>query len=65
MRSAPVLAALGAVLSVVSAHGGHNHHQLHRLMKKGDDMSPAADSSNATCGCVTTVTTWFGPATCM
>jgi hypothetical protein len=65
MKSASVLAALGAILGVVSAHGGHNHDILHRLMKKGGDVSPASKTQNATCGCVTSVVTWYGEATCM
>jgi hypothetical protein len=64
MKAASVVAALGATLSVVSAHGGHRHNNLHRLMKKGDDLSPASDTNNATCGCVTSVVTWYGEATC-
>ncbi len=38
---------------------------LHKLMKKGGDVSPAGGSQNATCGCITSVVTWYGEATCM
>jgi hypothetical protein len=66
MKSASVLAALGATLvGIVAAHGGHSHQMLHKLMKKGDEMSPVEGSNNATCGCVTSVVTWYGEATCM
>ena len=66
MKSASMLAAIIATLvSVVAAHGGHNHQLLHMLMKKGTDVSPVGDSNNATCGCFTSVVTWYGEATCV
>lgn len=65
MKSASLLAALGATFAVVvaAAHGGHTHQMLHKLSKKGDEMSPVGGSPNATCGCVTSVVTWYGEAT--
>lgn len=64
MKSATVLAALGATLGVVSAHGGHNHDALHRLMKKRDDVSVPSEENGTECGCVESVVTWYGEATC-
>ena len=64
MKSVPVLAALGALLGLVSAHGGHNHEMLRELMKKDAKVSPVNDTNSAECGCVTSVVTWYGDATC-
>jgi hypothetical protein len=65
MKSASVLAALGAVVGVASAHARHNHQFLHQLMKKGsDEVSPVNGTNGEGCGCVTSVVTWYGEATC-
>jgi exo-beta-1,3-glucanase (GH17 family) len=63
MKSASILIALASLLGVVSAHVGRNHEMLHKLMKKAQDVSPVDNTNNATCGCITTVSTWYGEAT--
>lgn len=64
MKSASLLTALGAIIGVASAHGVHNHEALHRLMKRAGEMSLVNDSNGEECGCVTSVVTWYGEATC-
>lgn len=64
MKSASVLAALGAFCTAASAQTGHNHEMLHKMMRNARDMSPSDTTNNATCGCVTSVSTWYGEATC-
>ncbi len=64
MKSALVLAALGAFCGAASAHAGHNHEMLHKMMKKARDVSPSDTADNLNCGCVTSVSTWYGEATC-
>ncbi|KAF7511453.1 hypothetical protein GJ744_004642 [Endocarpon pusillum] len=63
MKPAFVLAALGAFCGAASAHAGHNHEMLHKMMAKARDVSPSHTTNNATCGCVTSVSTWYGEAT--
>jgi exo-beta-1,3-glucanase (GH17 family) len=64
MKFASVLTALASVIGVASAHAGRNHEMLHKLMKKANDISPVNNINNATCGCITSVSTWYGEATC-
>ena len=64
MKSASVLAALGAFCGVASAHAGHNHEMLHKMMRKARDVSPSDTTHSTSCGCVTSVSTWYGEATC-
>lgn len=64
MKSASVLAALGVFCGVASAHARHNHEMLHKMMKKANDVSFSNTVDTATCGCVTSVSTWYGEATC-
>jgi exo-beta-1,3-glucanase (GH17 family) len=64
MKSASILIAVASVLGLASAHVGRNHEMLHKLMKKAHEVSPAGNTNNATCGCITSVSTWYGEATC-
>lgn len=64
MKSAPLLAALAAMLEVVSVSGRHNHGTLHRPIKKDVGLSPVNHPNSDQCVCATSVLTWYGEATC-